>query len=652
MVKYIIVTNNKVLIITGLFLGIIAGVSGGAFFAFTNDLPQIEKLQSFNPSAVSRVYSADNVLIKEFYSEKRMPVSINQMPEDLKTALVRTEDRSFYKHSGVDIKGILRAIVKDIIAGDFVEGASTITQQLAKTLFLTSKKTITRKIREAFLSFQLERRYTKDELLELYLNQVYFGSGAYGVESAARKYFGKSVSDLDLAECALLAAMPRSPSRYSPLVNPELAKKRRNIVLKILLKTGYIDKETCDLQMATPITLAERSDRKAKAAYFTEWIKKQIVDITGSSRLYNGGLTIHTTLSYELQKKVDASVNKRMTQLDKRMASGGLKDKGPQVAVISIDVETGAVLAMTGGRNFSKSPYNRATMAKRQPGSSFKPFVFACAIENGYAQNMLILDSPVSFRGARRDTPWEPENYSKTFLGEITLRKALALSKNIPAIRIMEGLGPSYVAGFARKFGIKSRMAPNLSLALGTSETTLMEMVSAYSVFPNRGKRATPFAISRILDRNGRVLWQHTPRTKIVTSRQVAAITTNMLEAVVKEGTGKRALRLERPVAGKTGTTDLCKDALFLGFSPSVATGVWVGLDNHQSLGKRETGAKAALPIWVDVMEQTFANKPVKYFDIPDGTIQVKINPDTGKAASYDSPGHITALFRIGNEPE
>ena len=651
MAKYIIVTNNKIIIIAGIFLGIITGVSGGAFFAFTNDLPQIEKLQSFKPSAVSRVYSADNVLIKEFYSEKRMPVAITKMPEDLKIALVRTEDRSFYKHSGVDLKGIIRAIVKDVIAREFVEGASTITQQLAKTLFLTSKKTITRKIREAVLAFQLERRYTKDELLELYLNQVYFGSGAYGVESAARIFFGKSVSDLDLAECALLAAMPRSPSRYSPLVNPELAIKRRNIVLRVLLKTGYINKETCDMEKAKPLNLVEKSEHGAKAAYFTAWIKKKIEAITGSSRLYNGGLIIHTTLSYDLQKTVEASLTKRMKQLDKRMERSGKKNAKAQAAAISIDVETGAILAMAGGRDFSISPFNRATMAKRQPGSSFKPLVYACAIESGYAQNMLILDSPVSFRGARRDTPWEPENYSKTFLGEITLRKALALSKNIPVIRIIEVLKPSYVAGFARKFGIKSKLSPNLSLALGTSETTLFEMTSAYTVFPNRGKRATPYAISKILDRNGRVLWRHTPRAKIVISRQVAAITTNMLEAVVKEGTGKRALRLDRPVGGKTGTTDQCKDALFLGFSPSVATGVWVGLDNHKSLGKRETGAKAALPIWVDIMEKTFLEKPVKYFDIPDGTTQVKIDPNTGKAAPYNSANYVTALFRTGNEP-
>lgn len=640
------IKNNKAVITLILICGALSGISVGAFFAFTSDLPQIEKLQSFKPSAVSKVYSSDNVLIKEFFSEKRIPVAIDKMPKDLKEALVRTEDRSFYKHSGIDIKGIIRAIVKDIIAREFVEGASTITQQLSKTLFLTSKKTITRKIREAVLSLQLERRYTKDEILELYLNQVYFGSGAYGAESAARIFFGKSVTDLDLAECALLAAMPRSPSRYSPLVNPELAVKRRNIVLMILFKTGYIDKSIFETAKQQPLNLAQRSGSGEKAGYFSAFIKNRIEEITGSSRLYNGGLTIHTTLSYELQKTVDKSIGKHSKALLKRMQRNNIVNPNPQMAVLSLDVETGAILAMAGGTDFSKSPYNRATTAMRQPGSSFKPILFACAIENGYSQNMTILDSPVSFSGANRHTNWEPQNYSKTFLGEITIRKALALSKNIPAVRLIEAIGPSYVAGFARKFGIKSHLSPNLSLALGTSETTLFEIVSAYSVFANRGRRAEPFAITKILGRNGRVIWQHTPQRQIVLSRQVAAITTNMLEGVINEGTGKRAKSLDRPVAGKTGTTDHCKDALFIGFSPSVATGVWVGTDSHTSLGEKETGAKAALPVWIDVMRQTFVNQPIKYFDIPDDVQQIQIDPATGKTVDYKHKRSISILVK------
>jgi len=641
-----VIKNNKTVIILILICGAISGVSVGAFFAFTNDLPQIEQLQSFKPSAISKVYSSDNVLIKEFFSEKRIPVAIDKIPKDLKEALVRTEDRSFYRHSGIDIKGIIRAIIKDIIAREFVEGASTITQQLSKTLFLTSKKTVTRKIREAVLSLQLERRYTKDEILELYLNQVYFGSGAYGVESAAGIFFGKSVMELDLAECALLAAMPRSPSRYSPLVNPELAVKRRNIVLKILLKTGYIEKSTFETAKAQPLNLAQKLSSGEKAGYFSAFIKNRIEEITGSSRLYNGGLIIHTTLSYELQKTADRSIDKHSKALLKRMQRSNIVNPNPQMAVLSLDVETGAILAMSGGSDFSKSQYNRATTAMRQPGSSFKPILFACAIENGYSQNMTILDSPVSFSGANRHTNWEPQNYSKTFLGEITIRKALALSKNIPAVRLIEALGPSHVAGFARKFGIKSNLSPNLSLALGTSETTLFEMVSAYSVFANRGRRSEPFAITKILDRNRRIIWQHTPQLKIVLSRQVAAITTNMLEGVINEGTGKRAKTLDRPVAGKTGTTDHCKDALFIGFSPSVATGVWVGTDNHTSLGEKETGAKAALPVWIDVMRQTFQNQPIKYFDIPDDVQQIQIDPITGKIVDYNHKRSISILVK------
>lgn len=628
------------------------GLLGGAFFAFSRDLPQIEALKSFKPSAVSRVFSWDGVLLAEFYAEKRDPVPLSRIPADLKTALIETEDRQFYSHSGVDVRGIIRAIVRDIIAGDFVEGASTLTQQLAKTLFLTTKKTLLRKIQEAVLSFQLERRYTKDEILEFYLNQVYFGSGAYGVESAANLFFGKHVEELTLSECALIAAMPRSPSRYSPLINPELALTRRNIVLKILRVRGHISEAVYQAASSEKLSTDKGISKRTQAPYFIEYIKKELETLVGSSRLYKSGLTIHTTLDDTLQQEAEQSVTRHLAVLEERMHLNGIEGSGPQCAVMSIDVNTGGVLVMVGGKNYQESPYNRATLAKRQPGSAFKPFVYACAVEKGYPQNMLILDAPVSFDGSGKGTPWEPENYSKTYLGEMTLRKALALSKNIPSIRLIESLGPLTVTELAHRVGIESRLAPNLSLALGTSETTLFELTAAYSVFPGRGLKTTPYTIERIVDRNGRVIFQADILKQSVMTRQVAAIVTNMLESVVNEGTAQSALSLDRPLAGKTGTTDHCKDALFVGFSPSVVTGVWVGQDDNSSLGPKETGARAALPIWMDVMELSFKNRPVSYFDVPEGITQVPMDPDTGKRLSQDNPKSVQALFMIGQEPD
>lgn len=631
---------------------VVVGVLVGFFFAFSRDLPQIEALKSFKPSAVSRVYSSDNQLLAEFFAEKRDPVPLSQIPKDLITALVETEDRQFYAHSGVDLKGIARAIVHDIMAGEFVEGASTLTQQLSKTLFLTSKKTVSRKIQEAILSFQLERRYTKDEILEFYLNQVYFGSGAYGVEAAANIFFGKHVNELSLSECALVAAMPRSPSRYSPLINPELSVKRRNIVLKVLLNRGYISKDVYLAAESDPLMTDKGVRRKNKAPYFIEYIKTELESLVGSSRLYKGGLSIYTTLDSDYQQTAEASVERHLDILEKRMRANGIEGQGPQCGVIALSVDTGAVLVMVGGKNYDISPYNRATMAKRQPGSAFKAFVYACAVEKGYSQNMVILDAPVSYDGAHPDMPWEPENYSKTYLGEITLRKALALSKNIPSIRLIETLGPLPVVELAHRMGIESRLNPNLSLALGTSETTLFEMTKAYSVFPGRGQKAAPFAIARIEDRNGRGIYHWDIEKNRVMSRQDAAIVTSMLEGVVSEGTATQATRLDRPVAGKTGTTDHCKDALFIGFSPSVTLGVWVGRDDNVSLGPKETGARAALPIWIDIMERSFKDQAVRYFDIPDKTIQVFMDPDTGRWLSPDSGRAVKALFMQGQEPD
>jgi penicillin-binding protein 1A len=643
--------KRKLFIILFLIVGALCGCLAGAFFALTNDLPQIRALEHFKPDAVTRIYSADNVLLAELFVEKREPVPLEKIPRHLVAALVATEDRKFYKHSGVDVKGIARAIYKDIKAGEFVEGASTITQQLAKTLFLTPRKTLVRKLKEAILAFQLERRYTKDEIMELYLNQVYFGSGAYGVESAAKIFFGKSVKDLNLPECALVAGMPKSPSRYSPLVNPELAAKRRNTVLRQMRDTGFISDVVYHQVKNEALGTDNRRSGPLHAPYFVEYIKSTLEDELGSTRLYKSGLSIYTTLNFQLQQAAEKAITDGLADLAGRIQQNQTENAGPQAALISIDLTTGGILAMVGGNDFATSRFNRATMALRQPGSAFKPFVYAYAIEQGLAQNKTILDAPVVYKGTQEGQDWKPQNFSSGYKGEMTLRHALAISQNIPAVRLLQTLGPLSVAQFAHQLGIKSPLTSNLSLALGTSEVTLLELTTAYAVFPNKGERIEPYGILEVSDRQGRIIWRTKPKKRLVLSRGTAAIATNMLEGVVKEGTGRRAQVLGKAVAGKTGSSNDYKDALFVGFSPRIIAGVWVGRDRGGSLGNRETGARAALPIWIDFMQVALQHEPHLYFDIPDDVRPIRIDPLTGRLQADDAKPSVLALFKKGTGP-
>ncbi len=632
--------------------GTVCGLVAGAFIALLYDLPQIRSLENYRPSAVTKIFSADKVLLDELFVEQRLPVPLAAIPDYLKTALITTEDRTFYSHSGIDFRGVLRAIWKDIRAGGFVEGASTITQQLAKTLFLTPKKSIVRKLREALLAVQLERRYTKDEILELYLNQIYLGSGAYGVESAARIYFGKSVHELTLAQCALIAAMPKAPSRYSPRVDLGLARKRRDIVLRQLLDTAKIPLDLYEQASRETIVLASRKKDINRAPYFVAYVEKLLEENIGQA-LFKDGLTVYTTLSYELQKAAEVAVNNGISSLAARIKdSHHPVASEPQCALIALDVQTGSILAMVGGKDFSESAFNRATAARRQPGSAFKPFVYAYAIEQGYPQSRLILDSPIIFKGAKDGDDWRPENFSGTYQGEMTLRRALSLSRNIPAVRLIEMLGPSSVVRFARTLGIESDLKPNLTLALGASETTLIELTSAYAAFPNRGKHIKPLAIEKILDRSGRILWRASPQATQAMSRTGAAVMTDMLQAVIKEGTAKKAKQFGRPVAGKTGTTNDFKDALFIGFSPSIAAGVWVGHDNFTTLGPKETGSRAALPVWIEFMAAAFEKRSSSYFDIPDDVVRLPIHTKTGAVVQTSAASGVAwALFKKETAP-
>ncbi|MGD8703696.1 MAG: penicillin-binding protein 1A [Desulfosarcina sp.] len=642
---------RALILITGL-AGLLSGVTAGAFLALNRDLPQIRQLENFEPSAVTRIYSSEQILLAELFLEKRIPVPIDQMPDHLISALIATEDRQFYNHSGIDLKGILRALVKDIMAGQFVEGASTITQQLAKTLFLTPEKTISRKLKEAILAIQLERRYTKDELLALYLNQIYFGSGAYGVESAARLYFGKTASQMDLAQCALIAGLPKAPSRYSPLVNPDLAKRRRNLVLHVMQDRGLINGDQLQMAMDAPVLADVRPANGHNAPYFVQFVKPALEAAIGPSLMYKGGLTVHTTLSYRLQQAAEVSLKKGLDDLQARRKAHGEIAAPVQGALVALDIRTGGILAMVGGKDFSKSAFNRSVDAKRQPGSAFKPIVYALAIARGFTQASLVLDAPVVYKGGDNHGDWRPENYGKQYQGEMTLRYALAHSKNIPAVRLAERLGPSAVVQFAHRLGIDSPLSPNLSIALGATNTTLMELTAAYAVFPKGGNHIVPFGITEVIDRDGVRRWQAKPAMRPAITETQAAIMVDMLQGVVQQGTGRRARVLGIPVAGKTGTTDEFRDALFVGFSPAVATGVWVGMDDFTPLGDKETGARAALPIWIDFMSATQGEPTASYFDIPDNMSRVAMDPMTGLAVGSDHRPAVQALFVDGTEPQ
>lgn len=629
---------------------LICGGIIGTVFYLIRDLPQIRALESFAPSAITRIYSADQVLLAELYRDKRDPVPFDRIPAHLREALISTEDRQFYAHIGIDIKGIARALMRDILAGEFVEGASTITQQLAKTLFLSSEKTITRKLKEAVLALQLERRYTKDEILALYLNQVYLGSGAYGVEAAARIFFAKSVSELDLPECALIAAMPKAPSVFSPLVNPELAMARRNIVLRQMLSVGVIPRDQYDRAIQTPYIAAPRQ-KISRAPYFIDYIKKILESEVGPDRLYRGGLTVTTTLSHQFQEFAEQSLEKGIAEITHRRRANHIDGPDPQGAIIAMDVRTGGILAMAGGADYHQSLFNRAVDARRQPGSAFKPIVYATAIEQGFHQGMRVLDAPVAFPGPQKGEVWRPENFSKTYQGDMTLRQALAFSQNIPAVRLIEKLGPAGVVAFARTLGIQSKLSPYISLALGTSEVTVLELTAAYAVFANAGTGIRPYAIIEVTDASGQTAWQPVQEKWIAMSRQGAAIMTNMLEGVIQEGTGGRARNLPYPLAGKTGTTNECRDAWFVGFSPSIAAGVWVGCDDATSLGPLETGSRAALPIWTDFMDAALSTLPYRHFDIPDDIVILTMDPKTGAPADK-AGGGVRAFFRKEGTPQ
>lgn len=633
-----------------LLTAVLIGGSVGFFLYSVWDLPEVQTLEEYKPSITSRVYSDSNRLLAEFFVENRTPVALDNVPEHLIQALIATEDARFYRHRGLDLRGIARAMYRNIRAGRIVEGGSTLTQQLSKVLFLTPERSLSRKLKELALALKIEQRYTKREILTLYLNQIYFGNGAYGVEAAARIYFEKPAKELGIAECALLAGLPRSPKRYSPFKEPEKALGRRAYVLNRMAALGSITPSQAEEAKKAPLPVQPHIAVGGPAPYFVEYIRQKVEERFGSSILYSGGINIYTSINDELQKYAEQAVLAGLAKVEARHGKKSPSLSPLQAALIAIEPSTGHIRAMVGGRDFSRSQFNRAWQAFRQPGSAFKPVIFAAALERGFGAADLLDDTPVTYKLDKKKT-WTPENFTKTYQGKVTLRKALVQSLNIPTVKLLEKIGVDDTVRYARKLGVKSPLQPYLSLALGSSDVTLMELTSSYAVFDNHGVRQDPLAILMITDSTGRTVYASDAVPEQVMKPEIAYLITNLLKGVVERGTGWKARSLGRPAAGKTGTTNDYRDAWFVGYTPSLVAGVWVGYDDQRSIGRKETGARAALPIWLEFMKKAHKDVEPEDFAPPEGIIFKQVDTKTGLLSTESCPSSLREAFLPGTEP-
>ncbi len=574
------------------------GLAGGYIYWCIVTLPNIQSLEHYSPYESSKLYSSDNTLLTEFYIERRTFVPHETIPFHVKNAMIAVEDLRFYKHHGIDLVRIASAFLTNIKRGSIIQGGSTITQQLAKMIFLNPEKTITRKIQEIAISFHIENRYEKNEILGLYLNQAYFGTRAFGIEAASQAYFGKSVKQITISEAALLASLPKAPSTYSPFNNPEKAKNRRDFVLQRMLDAGFINQNEYNRALTDPIPI-QFHGRKYKFPYFVDYCRSVLEERYGD-RLYTSGLKIYTTVDDRMQQIAEEAVKNGLDALKER------KSEHLQAALFSLDLKNGNIKAIVGGTNFWDSQFNRVTQAKRQPGSAFKPFVYLTALDQGFDTIDTIDDEKNTYKLPGQDssdTIWIPHNYDDIYRGSVTLKTALAHSLNAATVSLAKTIGIENVIHTANRLGIKSTIHPFYSSALGASEITLMEMVSAYASF-SHGFKVVPVCITKIVDEEQFTIIEPSGlKERVISERSLKKIK-EMLHAVVTEGTGWKAKELKRNVYGKTGTTNDHADALFIGFDDEVVTGVWVGMDDREPIGEKETGASAALPIWIEYMRE------------------------------------------------
>lgn len=703
----------------------LVGATTGLLLVYSTDLPQVEELEHYRPSSITELYDDQGRTIGTFALQRRVVATYDQYPQVLRDALISIEDKDFYRHWGVNVWRIAGAAYRDIESGGRVQGASTLTMQLARNLFLSPDRSFHRKIQEALLAIQIERRFTKSQIFTMYANQIYLGHGVYGFESASQFYFSKPAKQLTLDEATLLAGLPKSPGYYSPINHPDRALKRRNLVINSMLEDGKITAPQAAEGRNRPIQLRVQRDPNSLAPYFVEEIRRYLENKYGSDQVHEGGLRVYTSLDMDLQRTanqvlldglaayerrhgwrkhlenvltsevtlanyqhpdwddepdvngyihalvtvvVPGSATIRLGRYNATLAQGDAawtrqkiqtilkpgdviyvkvlsltppkvsleQDSGTQGALLAIDNASGEIKAMVGGRDFNESKFNRATQALRQVGSSFKPYVYTAAIDNGGKPDDTILDAPTTFPTAS-GTPYIPHNYDEKFEGTITLRRALAQSRNIPALKVADQVGIKTVIDYAHRFGITSNLPPYLPVALGAADITLFEQTTAFSVFPNDGVRITPRYITKVTDYEGRVLEEDFPDVKDVISARTARIMTSMLQEVVKHGTAIAAAGMKYPLAGKTGTTNDFTDAWFVGFSPSMTTGVWIGYDEKKTLGSNETGARAALPIWMDFMKVALAGKDPGEFqpppELPPNPAQKVDTPDSAPVA-------------------
>ena len=702
---------GKAALLLLLLLAIITGSLAGLMLVFSVNLPQINDLERYRPSTMTDLYDAKGRIIGSFALEKRVIVNYNDFAPVLRQAVISIEDKNFDSHWGINVFRIAGALVHDLRSHGRAQGASTLTMQLARNLFLSADRTAARKAQEAILAIQIERAFTKEQIFTLYGNQIYLGSGMYGFEAASQFYFSKHAKDLSLTEAALLAGLPKGPAAYSPLINPEKALRRRNLVLSEMESDGAITHQQADQARKSPLSLHVNQPEMSVAPWFQEEVRRELEKKFGTEQVHAAGLRVQTTLDLDLQKTANKALSDGLAAYERRhgwkgklenVLSGGValddykhpdwatashagdyvhalvtqsrpleiharvgaeqivlvpedwswtgqrygdalvkpgdviyihladtfegiarratleEDSGTQGAVLAMDNTTGDVLAMIGGRDWATSEFNRATQAERQTGSSFKPYVYTTAIEEGVKPDDIIVDAPVSFG------TYAPHNYENDFKGAMTITNAFAESRNVPAVKLAARVGIRKVIETAHKFGVTTDIPAYLPVALGAAEITLQQQVTSYSVFPNDGIRVKPRLIRKVTNADGITLWEDAPAVDEIISQQTARTMMTLFRAVTAHGTGAAVAQMNHPLGGKTGTTSDYTDAWFLGFSPSVTCGVWVGYDSRQSLGEKETGARAALPIWMQIMKSAIAGKDDEQFpgDVEDSTIQ------------------------------
>jgi len=622
-----------------------AGV-GLVLLAKFGTFPAFESVQEYQPSVSSKIFDRYNQVIGEIYLEKRTLAPYLKIPPQVVIAFVAAEDANFFQHRGVDFTAIARAAVKDLLGGSFAQGGSTITQQTVKNLFLTREKSIRRKLKELILAYRMERNMSKEEILYLYLNQIYLGEGAYGVEAASRTYFGKGVENLGLAEGAMLAGLPKAPSRYSPRTHPDLAKARQRYVLRRMVEAGFLPQMEADRAYAEKVVLAPPSTFQSKAAYFLEQVRIYMTEKYGTESLYQDGLRIYTTIDTRMQETAHDVLLEGIRATEEKN-----KYEGLQGAVLALDPHSGAVLAMVGGTDFAQSQFNRALQARRQPGSAFKPIIYAAALSSGKTLVSMTDDSPVEFERGEEEL-WKPRNYDGTFLGPIPLIEALAKSRNLATIRLLNEVGVESALRTAKALGIASPIERNLSIALGSSGVTPLEMCTAYAAFANQGMRPTPFFVREVRDARGTILERTTPSAEQAIPPDTAYLMVRIMQEVIESGTGRAARGLGHHLAGKTGTTNENTDAWFIGYSPDLVAGVWVGFDTPAPLGDRQSAAVVALPIWARFMGRVLPLFPNRNFPVPSGITFSRVDLGTGKSLPPGSSEGTLLPFRVGTVPE